>query len=261
MFEELLIAAASRVAPNVTIESVDYDVQRFEYPPNLAEVDVILITGSASSSYDEEEWIHRLDNFVRDVYLNHHHIRIFGSCFGHQLVCQSLLGGHGLRVEQDPQGWELGVQEIEIEEKFRNTLRNGTKYLLGDSLKNIPETLRIQFVHADHVVIPSPGALPRTWMTVGSTRHCAVQGVYEPARVFTLQGHFEFDRFVNTEIMKVFGAKWDPKFLQETFDAINSDDDAQAAAEIVLLFMLEKASGRDVAACQVVGGLRTPPLE
>jgi GMP synthase-like glutamine amidotransferase len=261
MFRDLLVAAASRIAPNVEVQSINYDTQKLEYPESLADIDAILITGSASSSYDDEDWIRRLDQFVVDVYKNHPHVKIFGSCFGHQMVCESLLREHGARVENDPNGWELGVKEIKLHERFREQLGKKKEPMLQPESRKIPKTLRVQFVHADHVLLSSPEALPSSWILVGSTPHCAVQGVYEPGRVFTLQGHFEFNRWVNTEIMKIFGATWKPDVLRETLEAIDADDDAEVAAELVLQFMLEKERGGASRTHQVTGGLLTPPTE
>lgn len=254
MFEDLLVAVASRFTPNVSLEVTEWDTQKFEYPHSLANIDVILITGSAASSYDSDEWIHRLDDYVLDVYKNHRHVKMFGSCFGHQLLCQSLLREHGVVVEKDPNGYELGVKEIRLDNKFRKSLGNGSIFS-----RKTPEALRVQMVHQDHVVIPDPDSLPDSWMAVGTTQHCAVQGLYDPSRIFTLQGHFEFNRFVNTEILKVFGAKWDPQRLQDGLDAVDADDDAEFIAEMVLQFMLEK-EGFDGPAHRKVSGLLTPPL-
>jgi GMP synthase-like glutamine amidotransferase len=266
MFRDLLVAAASRIAPDVEIQSTNYDTQQLEYPESLAAVDVVLITGSASSSYDDKEWIRRLDQFVVDVYTNHPHVRIFGSCFGHQIVCDSLLRSCGARVEKDPNGWELGVQEISLHEAFREHLGQGAKSSLrpGPGSRETPQTLRMQFVHADHVLL-KPEALPSSWLTVGNTPHCAVQGVYEPSRILTFQGHFEFNRFVNTELLKVFGATWKPEVLKQTLEAIDADDDADMAAEMVVQFILEAGVAGQAAVTasgshQVTGGLLTPPL-
>lgn len=261
MFHDLLAAAAYRISPGVEIKSTDYDVQNFEYPQSLSEIDVILVTGSASSSYDNKEWIRRLDDYVLEVYLHHPRIKMFGSCFGHQLICESLLRGYGVRVEKDPRGWEIGVKEILLEEKFSKTLgRNLGSLLKPGCCTVIPDRMRVQFVHADHVKIPAMEALPPSWIMVGSTQHCAVQGVYEPGRVLTLQGHFEFNRWVNTEIMKVFGAGWDAEVLKQALEAVDMDDDAEKAAEMVLQFLLEKQGMGDSAAYTVVNGLLTPPL-
>lgn len=90
---------------------------------------------------------------------------------------------------------------------------------------------------------------------MGSTPKCPVQGVYEPGRVLTYQGHFEFDQFVNSETVRVFCATWGPKEVEEILEAVDQDDDSEAAAQMVVKFFLE---GRQ--AVQGLGGLMTPPI-
>jgi GMP synthase-like glutamine amidotransferase len=255
MFHNLLVAAASRIAPHLEVQSTNYNTQQLQYPELLVNFDVILVTGSASSVYDDEDWIRRLGQFILHVYNHHPHIKIFGSCFGHQLICQSLLKEYHVRVEKDPNGWELGVRDIQLNKNFRDTVGVGARSFLKSGAAEIPKNLRVQFFHADHVLILIPEALPRSWMAVGSTSHCAVQGVYEPGRVFTLQGHFEFDRFVSTELVKVFGATWKSEMVKETLDAI----DAEVAAEVILQFMLEREGSAGGGILQTVLGLSTPP--
>lgn len=250
IFHTLLSAAAGRVAPHITIQSTNYDVLRKEYPLDLSDVDCILITGSSASAYEDQEWIHQLEEFVIDVYNNHPHVKIFGSCFGHQLVCQCLLRNCGAFVEKDPQGWELGVRSIVLSESFRKQFSS-----------RLPKNLQLQFVHSDHVRLPSREVLPSPWISVGSTEHCAVQGVYEKGRVMTLQGHFEFDRFVNSETLKIFGASWDPEVLSASLTAVDKDDDAEKAAEMVLMFLANEATSKASAGVDRVKGLLTPPLQ
>ncbi|KAI1856013.1 hypothetical protein JX265_011910 [Neoarthrinium moseri] len=236
IFQSLLAAAASRIRSGTSIHSSEFDVVQGQYPEELADFDAILITGSAASAHDDAEWIRRLDAYVLDVYQNHPRIRMFGSCFGHQLLCQSLLREFGVCVEKDPNGWELGVQEITLSPRFCEAVGRGQ----SDS-----QSLRLQFVHADHVKIPEPERWPDSWILVGSTSHCVVQGVYEPERVLTLQGHFEFDRFINSETLKVFGAAWEPWRLDQALKAIDADDDAERAAEMVARFLTEGRSNRN----------------
>ncbi|KAH6971660.1 class I glutamine amidotransferase-like protein [Ilyonectria sp. MPI-CAGE-AT-0026] len=240
IFHNLLSDAASRISPHVKIQSTDFDVVRGEYPESAADFDVILVTGSAASAYYDEVWIHKLGEYLTTIYDTCPQIKIFGSCFGHQIVCQSLLGGFGCKVEKNPKGWELGVHGIQLTDEFRKAFPSGkgqTPTSGPGQLTPTPEMMRLQFVHADHVALPAEG-LPESWISIGQTKRCGLQGVFEPNRVLTFQGHFEFDRFVNSETIKVFGAKWDPKEFQDAMDAIDADDDAKAAAEIVLRFLL-----------------------
>ncbi|KAK7431553.1 hypothetical protein QQZ08_001771 [Neonectria magnoliae] len=239
IFHNLLSDAASRISPHVKIESADFDVVLGEYPESTADFDAMIVTGSASSAYDDQPWINKLDAYLATVYDTCPRLKIFGSCFGHQILCQGLLGAFGCKVEKDPKGWELGVHGIRLTDDFRKAFPSAKKALTRSTTvsHSHDDTVRLQFVHADHVKLPAEG-LPKPWMLVGATEHCAVQGVYEPRRVLTFQGHFEFDRFVNSETIKVFGAKWEPKQYQRAMDLIDADDDAQAAAEIVLKFLL-----------------------
>ncbi|KAF7552128.1 hypothetical protein G7Z17_g4533 [Cylindrodendrum hubeiense] len=242
IFHKLLSDAASRISPHVKVESTDYDVVRGEYPESASDFDAILVTGSASSAYYDETWIHKLQEYLGMIYDTCPRLKIFGSCFGHQIICQSLLGEFGCKVEKNPKGWELGVHGIRLTDEFRTAFPSAGKASALTSspdqlLISAPEIMRLQFVHADHVAVSAEG-LPKSWISVGETKQCGVQGVFEPSRVLTFQGHFEFDRFVNGETVKVFGAKWEPKEFQKAMDAIDADDDAQAAAEIVLRFLL-----------------------
>lgn len=268
IFHDLLAKAASRISPTTTIESTEFDVVKGEYPENAAYFDAILITGAAAAAYDDEPWIHRLDAYVQGLYQQHPRVRMFGSCFGHQLICQSLLRGCGVVVEKNPKGWELGVREIRLGPEFLAALGGGAEGSVSGTRPPTPaiteqedhqregHLLRLQFVHADHVKIPSPELLPGSMSVVGYTERCAVQGVYEPARVLTYQGHFEFDRFVNSETAKVFGASWEVQQLEEALSAMDYDDDSHRAAEMVVRFLLE--APRDET-CR--GGLTTPPTE
>lgn len=92
IFHELLSQAAKRVAPHVVVQSVDFDVVHGEYPGAPGDdFDVLVITGSTALAYDDHSWIHELDRFISKVYHDSPKLKIFGSCFGHQIFCQSLL--------------------------------------------------------------------------------------------------------------------------------------------------------------------------
>jgi GMP synthase-like glutamine amidotransferase len=262
IFHNLLSSAAannksSRNSLNqaIHVTSTDFDVTKNQYPTSIADFDAIIISGSANSAYDELPWIRKLTIWTKDLYEKEPGVKIFGSCFGHQLVCQALLQDHGVKVEKDPKGWELGVKEITLDQQFYHEFFGNEKYERSSDVKK----MRLQFVHHDHVVVPDLRALPGSWMTLGSTQHCAIQGMYEPDRVLTFQGHFEFDRFINSETIRYFFPNWQPKVLEETLDAIDADDDSVAAARIVLDFFLDGSARKHGGSHAVTGGLLTPP--
>jgi GMP synthase-like glutamine amidotransferase len=262
IFHNLLSSAAannksSRNSSNqaIHITSTDFDVTKNEYPTSIADFDAIIISGSANSAYDELPWIRKLTRWTKDLYEKEPGVKIFGSCFGHQLVCQALLQDHGVKVEKDPKGWELGVKEITLDQQFCHEFFGHEEHERDSDVKK----MRLQFVHHDHVVVPDRKALPGSWTTLGSTQHCAIQGMYDSGRVLTFQGHFEFDRFINSETIRYFFPNWQPKVLEETLDAIDADDDSVAAAGIVLDFFLDDSARKHGKSHAVAGGLLTPP--
>ncbi|PTD05502.1 putative glutamine amidotransferase-like protein C13C5.04 [Fusarium culmorum] len=231
VFHELLSQSATRVAPGLAVEAEYFDVYRGVYPESLTHFDAIVISGSGASSYEDKDWIKQLDAYVAKVYVEQPRVKIFGSCFGHQIICQSLLREHGVYVEKDPKGMEMGVHTVQLEQDFLKAL--GSRSSVTNN-----STLRLQFIHGDHVKIP--------------------EGAYEPNHVLTYQGHFEFDSFINTETCKAFAGTcgWGPQFIEASIEAMDKDDDSKTAADMVMRFFLE---GRH--AVPGIGGLMSPPLE
>lgn len=263
-------------------------------------IDAILITGSAYSAYDPHPWIRELESFIRTVYTDFPLVKMFGSCFGHQVIPQALISGSNTKsdadadalstfhVERSPSGFELGIQPITLNESF-------TAHFPVLARHTSPTTpFRIQLIHGD-VVVPTPAAkkaalatgksereiqLPPGWMNIGHSTTCDVQGLYYPGRILTYQGHFEFDVFSNRALCIDFGRRlnWPAEVVQQYVEWIEralvpgaqDDDDSKAAAEAVLIFF----AGEDTpmgAQKYTVGlgleglitphGMLTPPLE
>ncbi|KAF4540004.1 Glutamine amidotransferase-like protein [Lasiodiplodia theobromae] len=288
IFRELLEAALIRLAkanlinssPPPKVHFSAYDIVRGEYPSDPSSLSGIVISGAAGSAYDTDPWISTLHSWLRHVHANHPHVKLFGSCFGHQVICSALVpppsspaAGPAV-VTKNPAGWELGIHAITLSPAF---LRAFPVDVLA--LPSAPAfadrrdaKLKLQLVHSDHVNLPT--GLPAddnddaVFASIGWTPRCAVQGVYDGDRVLTLQGHFEFDRFVNTETVKVFGAKWEEGALREAIRMIEEGeggkDDAAWAAEMVMAFFMGLGRERVVlgaGGAMVEGGLLTPPEE
>ncbi|KAL2855995.1 class I glutamine amidotransferase-like protein [Aspergillus pseudoustus] len=280
-FRHLLQAAASRLnSPASTIYTTAFDVIGGSLPPlrslrtsartptetngsvtngdggsvNPLSVpfDAILITGAAAAAYESAKypWIIRLQAFLQKVFNEYPHVKMFGSCFGHQIIGQALLTAQAqtsepptVTVEACPQGSEMGLASITLNPKFAAHFPN-----LSSASLPVANQLRLQMIHGDWVsLLPGIKALPEPWTNVGSTELCPVQGLFYPGRVLTYQGHFEFDVFVNTETCLEFGRRsgWDPKDVERYLGLIKKgrvegmpedDDDAKVAAEVVMLF-------------------------
>ena len=138
-------------------------------------------------------------------------------------------------VSRDPAGWEVGVKSIKLSGPFLSEFGPVTSNPFTTS------ELRIQFIHADHVTHPTTHEMwmNEGWESIGRSDHCALQGVWRKNRVLTYQGHAEFDRFINTETVKVFGAKvWSTEFMEEALKMIAKEDDALWAAGVILKFFM-----------------------
>ncbi|GKT60145.1 glutamine amidotransferase-like protein [Colletotrichum tofieldiae] len=238
---KLLGATAKRLDVLHRIKFTAWDVVSGSYP-DPTKVDAILITGSIAAAYDTDPWVIALGAFVEKVYTAYPNIRLFGTCFGHQLIGQVLLGPHGAVVEKDPNGYEFGVQTISLNQKlvedFPCLSALGQAKSTADS---ITRGLRLQMCHGDHVALPlPPSKLPGSWMSIGGTAHCKVQGLYEPSRVLTIQPHFECDQVIMEETIKYFYTPekgFSEEFLQQAFASTREEDNAAIAAEWVLRFL------------------------
>ena len=248
----------------------------------LSAIDAILITGSAGSAYDADPWIRELETYIRTVHANFPLVKIFGSCFGHQIIAQALLSKPAdnvapqstFHVEQSSKDFEIGIQPITLEPSF-------TSHFPPLARVASQGPFRIQLIHGD-VVVPTPEAtataagtgkpevpLPTPWMSIGSSALCSIQGLYNPSRVLTYQGHFEFDTFSNGELCHEFGRRknWTAPLVATYLEQIQraavpgkaDDDDSKAAAEAVLLFFAGEDQ-RQESSGGVQNGIITPPL-
>ena len=84
MFEQLLKEA------DPSVEIRHYNVQQFAYPASMDKCDGYVITGSKRSVYENEPFIHKLQDYVVALHEAQH--KLVGICFGHQLVAQALGG-------------------------------------------------------------------------------------------------------------------------------------------------------------------------
>jgi GMP synthase - Glutamine amidotransferase domain len=246
----------------------------------LSPIDAILITGSVSSAYEDEPWIYEMQSYIQTVHTHYPNIKLFGSCFGHQIIAQSLLSTKAnpnsplsstFHVAQSPAGFEMGIQPITLQPSF-------TACFPPLARATAQNSFRIQLIHGD-AVVPTPEteaaadqvgiSLPAPWSSIGSSAQCAIQGLYNPGRVLTYQGHFEFDTFVNGELVQEIGrrAGWSAAVVAEYLEQIyrshipglEDDDDAKAAAEAVLLFFAGEEG--DLMECGGGTGIMTPPLD
>lgn len=64
------------------------------------------------NSFDDHPWILRLVEYTKKA-ITHNRVRIFGICFGHQIIGRSL----GVKVGRSDKGWELSVLDMDLTEQ------------------------------------------------------------------------------------------------------------------------------------------------
>lgn len=272
-----LLAAAGRRCDRLEIVHLVYNVVMDEYPDTLDDLDAVFITASAASSYDNEAWIKKLEEYVVTLYTRYPQIKLFGSCFGHHIICQALLRDYGVGVARRPDGWEIGVNEVRFTAEFREAFahlgsstvkqsnlrlanrlpspesENGeddhkSSFSLGRLDRAVPQSAYLEFMHADEVVLAlTDSSSPKPWILLGTTEHCKVPGIYQPGRVLTLQGHFEFDTFKSQETMRIFGADEGSVSNPEPADHSGSGralgpgcDNSEAVVDMLVHFLVEE---------------------
>ena len=150
-------------------ECVVVDARREELPE--PKWDGIIITGSASSTYDGESWILRGEEFLKRA--ADQNIPLYGVCFGHQLLAQTFGG----KVEKCARGWELGTVTVSVREEAEE-----------DSLfAGLPREFHAQQSHGDVV-----GDLPPGAVCLAQNPHWPIQAFRLGDRIWGTQFHPEF---------------------------------------------------------------------
>jgi GMP synthase-like glutamine amidotransferase len=160
-----------------SLEFAVYDSQQCEYPGDIDEVDAYLITGSRNSVYEDQPWIHRLIEFVRE--LHRRRKPLVGICFGHQIVAQAL-GGRTVKAEQ---GWGVGLHRHRF-------LRRPEWFDDGDL------EFAVLVSHQDQVVENAQGA-----ECLAASDFCPNAVCQIGDHILTFQGHPEFVNGYSREII------------------------------------------------------------
>ncbi|WP_133010396.1 glutamine amidotransferase-related protein [Marinomonas flavescens] len=156
-----------------------YDVRLNEFPQNSASCDGWLITGSKFNSYDDEPWILRLCDFIREIDSTQQ--TLVGICFGHQIIARALGG----TVTKSPAGWGVGVHH------YQN---------LG-KIPTLPDATDIAFCafHQDQVI-----EKPEKLDVFLTSDFCEFAGFIYQDRILTFQGHPEFSKDYESELVELY---------------------------------------------------------
>ncbi len=157
------------------VELVPYDAINGEIPADPSVCDAWITTGSRHSVNDDEPWIRRLEEFVRDVEAAG--VPFVGICFGHQLIARALGG----TVVESERGWGIGIKEVEV----RDGLGLGGSYRILNS-------------HRDQIERIPPGAEVLGW-----NEDCPVAMLGVGDSMIGIQGHPEFEKRYSKALMEM----------------------------------------------------------
>lgn len=121
------------------VDLIKFEPRKFHYPSaeDLANLDGIVISGSANGAYDQDDWVVRLRQTIQDYHQKK--VRLSGFSFAPQIVAQAL-GGN---VEKNPTGTELSVVTIQLTQEAQQYFRTDrTSYKIhvhhNDGITQLP---------------------------------------------------------------------------------------------------------------------------
>jgi GMP synthase (glutamine-hydrolysing) len=198
------------------VDLVIYDAIDGEIPADPSECDAWITTGSRHSVNDDEPWIRRLEDFVREVAETG--IPFVGICFGHQLIARALGGS----VVESDRGWGIGIKEVVVEDD----LGLGSSYRILNS-------------HRDQVEQLPPGAKILGW-----NEHCPVAMFGVGESMIGIQGHPEFETGYARALMQMRrGTVIGEETVDTALGTLGMKPDSGRIADWILAFLRRPGVG------------------
>jgi len=213
-YADMITASLSAVVND--FEYVVYDVQKFEYPADLDEVEAYFITGSSASVYEDIAWIHGLCDFIR--LLDYHKKKIIGLCFGHQLVAHALGG----KVILSDKGWSIGMKTFTFTEEGKKQLGDLPAFNLLNS-------------HRDQVIEPAAGC-----RVLAGSEFCPIYICQKEQYIFTVQGHIEMTKEYAASLYKLRANLFPPDLYQKALDSMVLRNDFELVTSWITNFIWQQ---------------------
>ena len=177
-------------------------------------ISFFVITGSKFSVYDKEPWIQDLIDFVRE--LESHNAKLFGICFGHQLIALS----RGCVVQKSDKGWGVGVA--------RNTIVDASFF--GSDLRD----LNLLVSHQDQVNSISDDA-----KLIARSSFCEYFCVQWSKSTISVQGHPEWKKGYSRDLMNDRRDRIEEGVIEAGLASLSSEIDNLVFNQAILNFLLK----------------------
>ena len=200
-----------RVAPEVSLDV--FNVTIGEYPDPVDQYDGFISSGARHSVYDQDPWILRFKDFVRELYDQGR--KFVGICFGHQMIAEALGG----KCEKSDQGWGVGIKEVLIYKKM-------------SWMQPEIDSYRMIVSHADQVT-----ALPEDAEVLGGNSHCPCSMYSVGENFLGIQAHPEFTLAFEKDIMEIRKDRIGQAAIDAAIPTLNEKTDEVAITRWIVQFI------------------------
>lgn len=173
------------------------------FPADLSDYDGFIITGSPASVHDDDPWVHRLMQVIREIRAADR--PVFGACFGHQAIAKALGG----KVERNPGGWVFGLAETEME----------------------GAPIRLYAAHVEQVTELPEGAEP-----LGGNADCPFGAYRIGPRVLTTQYHPEITEDFAKALVEEYQDKLPPEVATRAKASLTRPAETERMAQRIVDF-------------------------
>jgi len=211
MFNELF----EFVEGEYEFELMFFNVVDNEFPNSINDCDAYMTSGSKSGANDNDDWIKKLEVFIRELYQANK--RFVGICFGHQLLAKALGGSIG----KSEKGWGIGIHTSKINSVVFDDLDQKELNLIvshQDQIKELPE---------DTTVLYSSEFCPYSMIKVGEN-------------FIGMQGHPEFSRTYSSALMQMRKEIIPASTIRIGQESLNNKTDSKAVSQWLIEFLMQE---------------------
>jgi GMP synthase-like glutamine amidotransferase len=181
-----------------------------QFPSDITEYDVAVITGSSHGVYEDHTWIPRLERVIRKAYAGG--VKLIGICFGHQVIAQALGGV----VKKSDRGFGVGVMDYDLVDAT-GTSRQFSLYAW----------------HQDQVITP-----PSVAEVIARSDFCEYAALRYGNKALSFQAHPEFTKAYMNDLAEARrGGVISDEMGEEAIASLSREVDADLVKNLMVEFL------------------------